>query len=417
MATSASVLVAQPEYVIRGQVIDRANRAGVRGVRVDAWDRDTRYHDLLGQASTDDQGRFTIGYDSVYFGDFAPDRSPDVYFRLYLDGKEVLSTFDKPRTNTARGAMDVVLELDMPQLRPTGRDYVSVTQALKVADWWQASDFRGAWREGTDKARTIGSLLGGLGGDALKNFDLAPVRPRGTTEREVVNQPVAVAQQALALKQVEVTEVKSVGEAGRRETLRTLADYPLQLKAGDRVQLYQEDGVVKYYTRVPAADANTIDGRAVQKLDEDVQSLKTRVQQAEALRADVESLKGSGSALEQRLSTDAEALRAQTDEVAALKAELSALRNSTAAKDAEIVKLQTDLVQVRQSQDQLIARLPLDRLSRLEQQLSLLTPGDGRRVVTPVGGAAPKAAEAAAPTKTQARRPAAKKAPARKPPR
>jgi hypothetical protein len=152
MATSASVLVAQPEYVIRGRVIDRATKAGVRGVRVDAWDRDTRYHDLLGQATTDDEGRFTIGYDSVYFGDFAPDRSPDVYFRLYLDGTEVLSTFDKPRKNIARGAMDAVLELDMPQLRPTGRDYVSVTQALKVADWWQASDFKGAWREGTDKA-------------------------------------------------------------------------------------------------------------------------------------------------------------------------------------------------------------------------------------------------------------------------
>jgi hypothetical protein len=216
-----------------------------------------------------------------------------------------------------------------------------------------------------------------LGGDALKNFDLAPVRTRGTTEREVVNQPVAAAQQALALKQVEVTEVKSVSEAGRRETLKTLADYPLQLKAGDKVQLYQENGVVKYYTRVPAADANAVDGQAVQKLDEDVQSLKTRVQQAETLRAEVESLKGSGSALEQRLSTDAEALRAQTDEVAALKVELSALRKSTAAKDAEIVKLQTDLVQVRQSQDQLIARLPLDRLSRLEQQLGLLAPGAG----------------------------------------
>ncbi|GAB3764912.1 hypothetical protein GCM10028796_20990 [Ramlibacter monticola] len=416
MATSASVLVAQPEYVIRGRVIDRATKAGVRGVRVDAWDRDTRYHDLLGQATTDDEGRFTIGYDSVYFGDFAPDRSPDVYFRLYLDGTEVLSTFDKPRKNTARGATDVVLELDMPQLRPAGRDYVSVTQALKVADWWQASDFRGAWREGTDKARTIGSLLGGLGGDALKNFDLAPVRTRGTTEREVVNQPVAAAQQALALKQVEVTEVKSVSEAGRRETLKTLADYPLQLKAGDKVQLYQENGVVKYYTRVPAADANAVDGQAVQKLDEDVQSLKTRVQQAETLRAEVESLKGSGSALEQRLSTDAEALRAQTDEVAALKAELSALRKSTAAKEAEIVKLQTDLVQVRQSQDQLIARLPLDRLSRLEQQLGLLAPGAGERPAVRAAGTR-KAAEAGVAGKTATKTPRAKKAPTRKKPR
>jgi hypothetical protein len=374
MATSASVLVTQPQYAIRGQVIDRATKRGVRGVRVDAWDRDTTYHDLLGQVTTGDDGLFTIGYDSVYFGDFAPDRSPDVYFKLYLDSKEVLSTFDAPRKNAAAGVMEVVLELEMPQLQPAGRDYISVTQALKVADWWQASDFKGTWCEGTDKVKTVGALLGALGSDALANFDSKPVRPKGTRESSVVNQDVATAQRALAAQQVEVTEVKAVADSRRRDTLKSLADYPLQLRAGDKVQLYQENGVVKYYTRVPAADANAVDGQTVLKLDEDLQSLKAKLQQTETLRADIETLKGSGNALEQRLAADVQSLRAQSDEVTTLKAELNELRKSTASKDAVIVKLQTDLAQVRQSQDQLIARLPLDRLIALEKQLALQPP-------------------------------------------
>lgn len=361
----------QPEYMIRGVVVDRASQRGVRGVRVEAWDLDTRYHDLLGQVVTDDDGRFTIGYDGVYFGDFAPDRSPDVYFKVFLDGKLVLSTFEQPRMNAARGLMDVKLELEMPQLQPQGRDLISAEQTFKAVQWWQASDFRGVTREGSDKFKTVGRLISGLAGKSLEDFDWKPVAPKGAREKEIVNQDVNNAQRALALQQVEVTEVKPV-TGGTRANLKLLKDYPVSLKAGDRVTLYQENGVVKYYTRVSATDANQVDGQAVARIDSDVQSLKAQVRNVESLRTELENLKSADSNVEQRLAESDDKARQRDDEVVRLTRELNEVRRAAAAKDAEIVQLRSDLTAVRTATDNLSSRIPLSRLEALEQRINRL---------------------------------------------
>ena len=50
-------------FQMQGQVIDRKSGRGVAGVRVEAWDEDTVFHELLGVQHTDAQGRFTITYD------------------------------------------------------------------------------------------------------------------------------------------------------------------------------------------------------------------------------------------------------------------------------------------------------------------------------------------------------------------
>lgn len=361
----------QPEYMIRGVVVDRASQRGVRGVRVEAWDRDTRYHDLLGQVITDDDGRFTIGYDSVYFGDFAPDRSPDVYFKVFLDGKLVLNTFEQPRMNAARGLMEVKLELEMPQLQPQGRDIISAEQTMNAVQWWRASDFRGVAREGGDKFKTVGGLLSRLAGKSLEKFDWKPVVPKGAREKEIVNQDVNNAQRALALQQVEVTEVKPV-PGGTRDNLKLLKDYPVSLKAGDRVTLYQENGVVKYYTRVAATDANQVDGQTVARIDGDLQSLKAQVRNVEALRTEVDNLKSADSTVERRLAESTDKARQRDDEVARLTRELNEVRRGTAAKDAEIVQLRSDLTAVRTATDNLSSRIPLSRLEALEQRINRL---------------------------------------------
>ncbi|HEY0502510.1 MAG TPA: hypothetical protein VGD42_03355 [Lysobacter sp.] len=386
----ATTIEKQSEYTIHGRVVDRVSQSGVRGVRVEAWDRDTRYHDLLGQAVTNESGHFVIGFDSVYFGDYAPDRSPDLYFKVFLDAREVLSTFDRPLKNAARGGTEVKLELDLPQLQPEGRDRVSAQQTLKVVDWWRASDFRGAWREGADKVGTVGKLFGNLAGNSLGNFDFQPVRPKGTREREVVNQDVNNAQRALALQQVEVAEVRPVA-SGTRANLRTLKDYPLRLKPGDRVTLHEQDGVVKYYTKVPAADATAVDGQTVARIDGDVQSLKAQVRGIDAIRADMDGLKAADTAVEERVGKESGERRAQAEEIARLQRELTDVRKATAAKDVEIAKLRTDLTAVRTAQDNLATRLSADRLDALETQIKRLTVTRG---TTPVGAPVPVAKKA-----------------------
>lgn len=358
------------EYTINGTVIDRATQRGVRGVRVDAWDRDTRYHDLLGQATTDEDGAFTIGYASVYFGDFAPDRAPDVFFKVFLDGREVLSTFDRAQTNAPTGAMRVTLELDMPQLAPEGRDRVSTEQTLKVVEWWSASDFRGVLREGKDKASTLGKLLGAAAGRSFETFDLKPVRPAAVREKAVVNQSVGNAQNALAQQQVEVAEVRTVGSAGSRADLKTLPGYPLTLAPGDRVTLYEENGVVKYYTRLEPVRAEQVDSQTVARIDGDLQSLKAQWRSVDVLHTDVANLKSSDGVAEQRFNDESAGLKSQGEEVSRLRRELNEVRQAAANKDAEIARLSADLTLVRNTTDTLIARIPIERLNALELQMS-----------------------------------------------
>lgn len=393
------------EYTINGCVVDRASQRGVRGVRVEAWDRDTKYHDLLGQAVSDVNGRFTIGFDSVYFGDYGEDHSPDLYFKAFLDQREVLSTFERPIKNAPRGGIDIKLELDMPQLQPLGTDRVSVQQTLKAVDWWRASDFRGVWREGTDKVSTVGKLVGNTVGQALADFDFAPVRPKGTREREIVNQDAQNAERSLALQQVEVIEVRPISAHEGGAELRQLKDYPLQLKAGDQVILHTQDGVVKYYTRVRPTDASTVDGQTVARIDEEVKSLQGQVRGVEAIRADVEGLKSADTDVSQRLVKEAEQARAQNEEVKRLQNEVVDLRKSAASKDAEIVKLRIDLSAVRVAQENLSARLPLTRLEALEKQLKRLDPTfASAEIVTPARADGQTVAPAASPSAAKPRK-------------
>jgi hypothetical protein len=363
------------QYAIQGLVLDRTTRRGVRGARVEAWDRDTLYHDMLGQVVTNEQGEFTIAYNSLYFGNAKPDRGPDVYFKVYLGGREVLSTFDQPAMNTAEGTLQVTLELDAAAPAPApappqGTDRVSARQAIKMADWWRASDFKGVRKEAGAKSSTVSKLLGNIFGKALDDFELDPVQPDGVREGDVVNQDVTQAQTTLALQQVEVTEVKSVSSSGAGTHLSNLKDYPLQLKAGDRVTLYEQDGKVQYYTLVRQTESAQVDGQTVARIDDELQTLKAQVRAVDSLRTDVDNLKGVDSTVEQRLSESAAGVRARDEEVARLKRELGEVRKAAAGKEAELVQLRADLVAVRAATDSLSARLPLSRLEALEQQLS-----------------------------------------------
>jgi hypothetical protein len=343
------------EYVLDGVVRDRTTRRGVSGVVVEAWDRDTQYHDMLGQATTDLDGRFVIAFDSAYFGNAAPDHGADVFFRLYLDDREVLTTFDRPLHNLQKGTRAITLEIDLPQV-PSGKDRVTTEQAIKAVDWWRASDFRGVAMQGSDKARTVSRMLGALVGDSFRSFDFAPVQPRGTREREVVNQPADAARVALIQQHVEVSEVKPVSTLDARAKLRTLAAYPLALKAGDRVTLYDENGVVRYYTR-DAAPAATADQETVTRIDDDLQAIKTQVAGIVELRTEVENARTAAAEVAARATEEQARTAAQAKTLERLQAQLDEVQRVSAAKDAQIAKLQSDLSLVTKAQDTLAARL------------------------------------------------------------
>lgn len=370
-----------PQYLIQGVVADRATHKGVRGARVEAWALAERDHDLLGQAVTDDNGSFAIGFDASYFDDTGAGAVPDAFFKVSLDGHPVLDTSDQP-TKLAVGETKVKLEIALAEAQPQGRDRVSVEQTLKAVDWWRASDFVGAAKESGARMGTVLRMMGSVAGRAFAS-DWKPVRPANLREGDVVQQDVNQAQRALAVHQVEVSQVRDVGsDTFTRSDL--LKGYPVALNPGDRVTLYQENGVVRYYTRDAAPAAAPADAEAVGRMAGDLEALKAQVRGMEPLRTDVDNLKSSDDTLQQQLAASTAALQKRSDDVARLERELNDVRNAAAAKDAEIVQLRTDLTQVRTATDNLATRIPLARIEALETQLrTLQTPGIVRPAPTP----------------------------------
>ncbi len=99
-------------FRIIGRVIDHKTRQGVAGLRVEAWDKDRIFHDLVGSAVTDGQGNFVIELASSYFKELFLDRRPDLFFKLFREDELIKSTEDSVLWNVAAGDTEVVIEVN-----------------------------------------------------------------------------------------------------------------------------------------------------------------------------------------------------------------------------------------------------------------------------------------------------------------
>lgn len=110
-----------PTYQISGRVIDKQTGGGVSGVRVEAWDKDVKFHSLLGRTEVDSEGHFRIEFDESYFGDYGGDRQPDLFFKVFRDTELVASTEGAVRRNVTPGEVSSVIELESPTPLPAPR--------------------------------------------------------------------------------------------------------------------------------------------------------------------------------------------------------------------------------------------------------------------------------------------------------
>ncbi len=101
-------------YVISGHVLDRATGQGIAGLRVEAWDKDARYDDLVASAVTEGDGRFQLDFDDTRFREMYPEAAPDLYFKVYRGLQLLRSTEDSVLWNLATGKTSIRIEVDLP---------------------------------------------------------------------------------------------------------------------------------------------------------------------------------------------------------------------------------------------------------------------------------------------------------------
>jgi hypothetical protein len=334
-------------FRISGQVIESQTRQGVLGLRVEAWDIDKQNPNPLGVATTDGQGNFQIAFDKTQFREFFPETVPEVFFKVYQGETLIKSTEDSVLVN-AGTECSVILEVDLPEEPVVGRDRITARQAFRVADFVFRSDFRGVWKETTDQIGLATGFITDMVKNTLTQMDIQPLRTSPQKTNEVVNRDVATAQENLKSQQIEVNQVMPYKPGLNATSLADFRTFPVRLRPGQKVNLYEEEGVVRYYSIV-SEPADTTGAADVTRLSQEMDSVKNRVAEVEQVKSQVEEVRTASTTDRDTFAKEMAALKKQMTAMEELKKEISSLQKESIRKDQVIKKLQEDVAALRRT--------------------------------------------------------------------
>ena len=315
-----------PKFRVIGQVIDRQTKQGIRGLRVEAWDKDQKYHDFLGVGVTDRGGHFLISFDQTYFREYAPEKFPDLFFRIYLSQRLLKSTEDSVIWNV-RQDTEVTIAIDMPAAAPVGKDRVSARQVFKAADFVQRSDFRGLWKETGDKGEVAVGFIKDMVVNTISKVDVEPIKVGDHKTSDVINQDVGSARRNLESQQITVNEVRPYQPGLNAQSFKNVAALPVTLRPGQQVNLYEENGKVRYYTIVPQRKLSDLNADHVIRLENELETVNKQSaqkdQQIAELQEEVKSIRTRQTQLEKGVTPETIAeLQRQLKELQDFKASL-----------------------------------------------------------------------------------------------
>lgn len=124
-------------YQIDGRVIDAQAGRGIADLRVEAWDKDLIFDDLVGSAVTDAAGHFRIEFDESYYRELFFDRAIDLFFKIFsADDELIVSTQDSVMWNAEAGEqlIEIVVPAGAANGRGRARDLYTVAGTVNSPD-------------------------------------------------------------------------------------------------------------------------------------------------------------------------------------------------------------------------------------------------------------------------------------------
>ncbi|HZF41540.1 MAG TPA: Tc toxin subunit A, partial [Blastocatellia bacterium] len=247
-------------FQILGQVIDQATRKGVSDLRVEAWDRDEKNNDLLGQSSTDPEGRFTIAFDDATFSDGGADALPDVFLKIFVGKNVVYNTEAQPIKNWTPGPAPLVIEVN-PPTPPEGGPYVVAGRVLRV----DGPPVPGAEVQALHKNLRSEKLLGRQRVDDLGRYSIRYSPPDGMKQVDLIVR--AIHSETGPEIDAELATSDLICHAKKMEVVDLVV-------GGDKYRGYSE------YERIAQAAQPYLDGASIGELTvADIELLECKIQQ------------------------------------------------------------------------------------------------------------------------------------------
>ena len=312
---------------VTGQVVDSVAKTGMAGLLVTAMENaatgatiiagDVLDQGVLGTTKTDGNGRFSM---AIADPNLARGLTPDLFFNVYdVDGKTLLtSTADYVVWNGSTQE-DVTIKIRREAVTPIGKDRINTVQMRTAATFLTQSDFGGVLTHVKSQAGTSFGILGDSIVNSISKIKLEPLKV-SVPSATIVDTNVTAAGQTLTDQNIQY-QVADYKPGLNKDLLRSVSGIKPVVGPGESVKLYQEDGVVKYYSVVKNTDATPAASAAAPT--------------------------GAAAAAPAPAAT---ATIDHSADITKLKEQLTTTQNDAAAKDKHIADLTAQLEAVRKEQ-------------------------------------------------------------------